>query len=124
MPSTPENKRLQRLHKEYGIDQTWIDAALKLQDNCCAGCKRSFDTLPRYVVDHKHDTSVKIVRCLLCDECNGALGTLEKLRKDMDRFERLTCIADMYVHYETIYPSHNEQRTGHPLESSTSIYLV
>jgi len=107
MPSTPAQKRSQRLKQMYGIDERWIEAQLQWQDNCCDGCKRPFSKKLRYVVDHKHDTSVKIVRHLLCDSCNGALGTLEKLQKNRSVFNRLQLIADRYAHYEDEYPQEN-----------------
>jgi hypothetical protein len=110
MPSTPIQKKFQRLKQNYGIDQRWIDAQLEWQEYCCDGCKRPFNERVRYVVDHKHDTSIKVVRHLLCDSCNGALGTLEKLQKNEAVFKRLQLIAQRYMHYEDLYPQQSDVR--------------
>ena len=103
MTSTPAQKRLQRYRQHYGIDQDWIDAQLKWQNGCCDGCRREFNDKRRYVVDHKHNIKIKVVRSLLCDSCNGALGWIEKLRKDATTYERLNLIVDRYKHYEKEY---------------------
>ena len=103
MTSTPAQKRLQRYRQYYGIDQGWIDAQLQWQNGCCDGCRREFNDKRRYVVDHKHDIKIKVVRSLLCDSCNGALGIIEKLRKDVTTYERLNLIVDRFKHYEKEY---------------------
>jgi len=114
MTSTPEQKRLQRLRQHYGVDQEWIEAQFKWQNGCCDGCRREFNdkNLPNYdpdtpdlrcVVDHKHNIKFKVVRSLLCDSCNGALGIIEKLRKDVTTYERLNLIVDRFKHYEKEY---------------------
>ena len=56
----------------YGITQEEYDKILKSQNNCCAICKIEFYKTPH--IDHCHET--KIVRGLLCSNCNSGIGLL------------------------------------------------
>ena len=104
MSGTPEQKRASRLRCDYGIDQTWIDAQLKYQDNRCDGCRKPFTDMNDYRIDHQHRLSIKVVRALLCNSCNLLLGQVEKLQRDKKLFDRLQLIIDRYSHYEKHYP--------------------
>ncbi len=60
--------------KRYGLTIEQYEDMRKKQDNVCALCKKS----PKYrrlCVDHDHRT--KVVRGLLCDGCNWAVGAVE-----------------------------------------------
>jgi len=70
-----EKTRAARLMKDYGMTLEQYDSRCAAQGNRCAICRRHSDTLPsRLVIDHCHDTG--IVRGLLCDDCNMAIGRL------------------------------------------------
>lgn len=56
----------------YGITQEEYDSLLSYQDNQCAICKKKFIKTPH--IDHCHKS--KVVRGLLCSNCNTALGLL------------------------------------------------
>jgi hypothetical protein len=58
--------------KRYGISPAEYDALLAKQGGACAICRKR--SKQRLCVDHCHLTGV--VRGLLCNECNGALGYL------------------------------------------------
>jgi Recombination endonuclease VII len=58
--------------KRYGISPAEYDALLAKQGGACAICRRR--TKGRLCIDHCHVTGM--VRGLLCNECNGALGYL------------------------------------------------
>jgi hypothetical protein len=59
--------------KRYGISPAEYDALLAKQDGACAICRRR--SKGRLCVDHCHVTGM--IRGLLCNECNGALGYLK-----------------------------------------------
>ena len=87
-----ENKEAQRnrdLLSRYGISTSDYEEMLKEQNNSCACCGITVDTLlTKYpksfhgslVVDHDHETGK--VRELLCSKCNTLVGYLEK-RKEL-----------------------------------------
>jgi hypothetical protein len=58
-----------RLKSLYGISLEQYEAMYVAQDGKCAICERPFDVL---CVDHEHDS--KVVRSLLCHDCNVAIG--------------------------------------------------
>lgn len=62
--------------RKYGITEEQVTAMRDAQDNRCGVCLRPEHELKRrgFVVDHCHTTGV--VRGLLCDNCNKALGLL------------------------------------------------
>ena len=64
--------RERNLRVNYGVDSSWYDAKLESQDGCCAICGTDDNGKRRFAVDHDHSTG--IVRGLLCDTCNRALG--------------------------------------------------
>lgn len=69
--------RFQNYLKEYGLSVANYLTLLQLQGGRCAICQRLPEeqkTKTRLVVDHDHQTG--IVRGLLCDPCNRALGLL------------------------------------------------
>ena len=66
-----EDKRLQKV---YGINLDQWQQMFEDQGGCCALCDtHQMDMDRKLVVDHDHDTGV--VRGLLCNMCNSALGT-------------------------------------------------
>ena len=69
------------MRKRYGIDHDQYDAILAAQGGRCAICRRTPDEagMPKHwngylCVDHCHDTGV--VRGLLCNDCNIAIGRI------------------------------------------------
>jgi len=64
--------RTAQLKRRYGISPAEYDALLAKQGGACAICRRR--AKGRLCVDHCHVTGM--VRGLLCNECNGALGYL------------------------------------------------
>ena len=66
------NKKLQKL---YGISLLDYNKILKSQNGCCAICKSDpSEESKKLVVDHCHETG--IIRGLLCERCNFALGLI------------------------------------------------
>lgn len=74
----------------YGVTQDEYYKLLKSQGNCCAICESHFPAVNKgkksvvhFFIDHDHETG--IIRGLLCDDCNLALGRFkdspELLRK-------------------------------------------
>jgi Recombination endonuclease VII len=59
--------------RRYGISPAEYDALLEKQGGACAICRKR--SKGRLCVDHCHVTGM--VRGLLCNECNGALGYLK-----------------------------------------------
>lgn len=80
--NNPGMKRAQKLRNLYGLTLEKYNMMLKEQNNACAICYRSEsskDQLNRIKflsVDHDHQTG--IVRSLLCQLCNSALGALKE----------------------------------------------
>ena len=68
-----------RLKLEYGMSQDYYEFLLKSQNGMCAICKTS-DGKP-LCVDHNHESG--LLRGLLCNKCNMALGLL-KVDKNSD----------------------------------------
>jgi len=66
-----ENKRFHR----YGLTAEQWDAMFEAQGRCCAVCKRTETKSWGWHTDHSHRT--KVVRGILCDGCNRALGAVD-----------------------------------------------
>ena len=69
-----------RLHAIYGITLSQYVGLLSLQKGFCAICGEPEKTerngkLKRLAVDHCHETG--IIRGLLCQKCNTAIGSLD-----------------------------------------------
>ena len=63
------------MRKQYGISLEQFNQLLEIQNNECAICKKSLDSLKRRMnIDHDHETNK--VRGLLCTGCNTGLGHL------------------------------------------------
>jgi hypothetical protein len=80
MPYKDRQKQLaaqRRCHMQatYGITPEEYDALLRLQNGVCKICGRTAGKR-RLSVDHDHATGV--VRGLLCNPCNVALGLLDE----------------------------------------------
>lgn len=82
----------QRYLRKYGMKKAGYDRLLYLQDGVCAICKRPQKGAKRLAVDHDHRTGV--VRGLLCDACNHAIGEME------DSPARLRCAARYLSKFE------------------------
>lgn len=66
-----ENKRFHR----YGLSGKEWEELFDSQGRCCAVCKRTETKGWDWHTDHSHTTS--IVRGILCDGCNRALGAVD-----------------------------------------------
>lgn len=90
----PENKEAKRERTrkatltKYGLTDEYFGIMLARQNGQCRGCLRPID---RYTarIDHNHATN--IVRGLLCDSCNWALG---HLRDEAATLRRLIAYLD------------------------------
>lgn len=85
----PENndkylKRMRERTKErkYGITQEQFDQMLIDQDNKCKICNNEFKNTKDTHIDHCHNSN--IVRGLLCNCCNLALGQFNDNTDNMD----------------------------------------
>lgn len=67
---------------------------MKEQEGKCAICPTALKSLPssRVVVDHDHRT--KVVRGLLCDNCNRQIGVADKQQRDGDWFRAAGAFID------------------------------
>src|SRR3954470_16574026 len=61
-----------RIKNKYGLSSDEWMTMLVLQDSRCAVCQEDFSGPASICVDHDHKTN--IVRALLCNSCNIALG--------------------------------------------------
>jgi hypothetical protein len=92
-----ERSRETRLVKTYCMTLEQYDARLAAQHERCAICQRhESEFADRLVVDHCHGTGV--VRGLLCDDCNMALGRLGDTAEALGRaFQYLARFEDTLV---------------------------
>lgn len=67
----PDKRKAQKLRHLYNIDLPEYNALLKNQSFCCAICKQR-PIKKMLCVDHDHKS--KLVRGLLCQRCNSAIG--------------------------------------------------
>ena len=74
----PEQRRAMVRRFRYGITAEQFSELLDAQKSRCAICNSKC----KLMLDHNHDTMV--VRGLLCNSCNLALGLYEKLMKKGD----------------------------------------
>ena len=78
------------LIEKWGFTLEKYELMLKVQNYVCAGCGKSDKTEKSFNIDHDHST--KLIRGLLCDSCNLALGLLkdnpEVLRKLADYVDK------------------------------------
>jgi Recombination endonuclease VII len=68
--------------RRYGITQEEFDIMLVDQNNMCKICNTEFKSTKDTHIDHCHDTN--IVRGLLCNNCNLALGQFNDNTDNMD----------------------------------------
>jgi hypothetical protein len=64
-----------RLKRVFGMTEEDFEQRLREQGGCCKICGKTSETekrKQRFSVDHYHAT--KVVRGLLCDQCNKGLG--------------------------------------------------
>lgn len=78
----PNYYREYALKTVYGISLEAYNTMLRLQNNACYICKKTFINSPH--VDHCH--KMKHVRKLLCKNCNQALGLL---KEDIDTLQNM-----------------------------------
>ena len=80
--------RYKKRHNEYmkesryGITQEEFNSMLVDQNNMCKICNTEFKSTKDTHIDHCHDTN--IVRGLLCNNCNLALGQFNDNTDNMD----------------------------------------
>lgn len=70
----PAKYRRYHLRTKFGIDLATYDKLLRQQDGLCAICQSAPNGKP-FHVDHDHSSHV--IRGLLCDNCNMAIGLLQ-----------------------------------------------
>ena len=80
-----------KLKTRFGITLDEYTQLLEKQNFCCAICSRHSDEFTKALyVDHDHTTG--IVRGLLCQKCNSALGFLndsvETIKRALDYLEK------------------------------------
>jgi hypothetical protein len=68
--------KLARIKKEYGLTREQYFALVDKQGGRCAICAEQPDSHFSLHIDHCHDTNV--VRGLLCQQCNQALGLFKE----------------------------------------------
>lgn len=88
-PADKEAQLANHLENHYGLSLKAFDALLERQGGRCASCARPPKPGKRLHVDHDHETGM--VRALLCNACNIALGLLEE---NADFLWRLSDYAD------------------------------
>jgi hypothetical protein len=84
-PEVLDRMRNKWFQKSYGITIQEYYEILKKQDEKCAICetKAGNEKNKRLVVDHHHETN--IVRGLLCQRCNRAIGLLRDDRALLEK---------------------------------------
>ena len=87
----------------YGIDNNELKKLLYQQDNKCAICLQSLKKRSECHVDHDHQT--KVIRGILCRNCNTALGLL---RDNYENFERGSKYLKKYQYSNGGYYLNNE----------------
>lgn len=76
-PVNKDSLKNAQLKFNYGITLQDYNQMFNDQDGCCKICKRHQSELKRKLnVDHCHQTN--LVRSLLCNQCNQALGLLKE----------------------------------------------
>jgi hypothetical protein len=91
---TPAHKKYVReyhLQKTYGITLAEKDQMFLDQKGCCASCGDIFESVKATHTDHIHGT--KIVRGLLCRNCNIALGLV---KDDIKRLHALITYLERF----------------------------
>ena len=74
----PEKIKNAELKRKYGITLEQCNAMAEEQGNACVICEQQ----KKLVVDHCHNTG--IVRGLLCNDCNAAIGLLKETPEYFD----------------------------------------
>lgn len=74
-PCATDHMKAQWRRYKYGISHDEYDALLKEQNGLCAICGRPDRLGKSLAVDHDHKT--KLIRGLLCQNCNQAIGLLD-----------------------------------------------
>jgi len=122
LPDYPEAQRTAFLKWKYGVTPEQYDQLLQIQEGCCAVCKVDAEGARRpgqakqgvtygLVVDHDHTTGV--IRGLLCNRCNMALGLFE------DRSSLLTKgAAYLATNGLNLDPAHRPTRRKPPSAST------
>jgi hypothetical protein len=74
---TKEQRGEYKLMAQYSMTWEVYDEMYKEQNGCCKICSTKYPSRgrDRLVVDHDHETN--LVRALLCNKCNLALGLLQ-----------------------------------------------
>lgn len=71
-----------RYKRAYGITLAEYNQMLANQKECCPICERHVSALKRRLhVDHDHKTGV--VRGLICEDCNVALGRFRDEKRSL-----------------------------------------
>jgi hypothetical protein len=75
-PEIKQRHHIKRIKREFGLSESDYLNLVKTQKNLCAICKQPERTVKNtnLSVDHCHKT--KMVRGLLCSQCNRAIGLM------------------------------------------------
>jgi hypothetical protein len=100
-----EYDRQHHLKHKYGLTQDEYNTMLTAQDGKCAACGSDNTGNKRYrrlPVDHCHATGM--VRKLLCNSCNNALGQVN------DSVDRLLALAAYLMQFQNVLSLGDESR--------------
>jgi len=76
--------RLAHRLRQFGLTPAEHAALVEAQGGTCAMCHQACTTGRQLAVDHDHRTGR--VRGLLCNPCNRALGTYERVREAAEAY--------------------------------------
>lgn len=79
---------------KYGVDHGTYDTMLAAQGGVCAICKTDSPGtgMERFAIDHCHGS--KLVRGLLCNNCNNGLG---RFKDDTDRLLNAAAYLESFI---------------------------
>lgn len=73
----PNKVRAMQLRNAFGISPEQYDQLFEAQGGVCAICNQKEPVRKHLAVDHVHGTNPPVIRGLLCNRCNPALGAFQ-----------------------------------------------
>jgi len=95
-PEKSKRKELLRKFSKYGLTENEFETMLQNQNHRCAICLTDDPKTKGWCIDHCHTT--KIVRGILCSNCNSAIGLMKEntfaLRAAIEYLCRANMLSD------------------------------